>query len=202
MKLRFLAVVAGFVMATGAAQAQAPNEIQNQIGIYATPVFSHISNSISDPGTFAFLGPNTTSRVFSGFGLGAYDDLYHSGNLEAGPDLRWNILRGNGAQLNSVLFGAHVAYKPVKMPNLKPYFQVGIGLGSSKSATNPVHVSKLEYNVAAGVDYRFATHVDWRVIEIGYGSVETISTNAIDSAGPVSNSQLINFSTGLVFRFP
>jgi hypothetical protein len=200
MKLRFLAALAGVVMATGAAQAQ--NQVQNQIGVYITPIASHISNSMSDPGVFAFLGPNTTSRVFAGVGLGAYDDLYHSGNMEAGLDIRGNILRGNGAQLNTFLFGGRVAYKPVKMPNLKPYFQVGIGVGSSKSATNPVHLTKLEYNVAGGVDYRFATHVDWRVVEIGYGSVETISSNAIDSAGPVSNSKLVNFSTGLVFRFP
>jgi hypothetical protein len=193
MKLRFLAALAGFVMAAGVAQAQ--------IGIYTTPIFSRISNSAPDPGTFAFLGPNTTSRLFAGFGIGAYDDLYHSGNLEAGLDLRGNILRGNGAQLNSFLFGARAAYKSAERPNIKPYFQVGIGVGSSKAATNPVHISKLEYNVAAGLDYSFATHVDFRVIEIGYGSVQTISTNAIDQVGPVSNSQMVNFSTGLVFRF-
>jgi Outer membrane protein beta-barrel domain len=193
MKLRFLAAIAGFVMATGVAQAQ--------IGIYTTPIFSRISNSTPDSGVFAFLGPNTTSRVFAGFGLGAYDDLYHSGNLEAGLDLRGNILRGNGAQLNSLLFGGRVAYKSVQRPNVKPYFQAGIGVGSSKSATNPVHISKLEYNVAAGLDYSFASHVDFRVVEIGYGSVQTISTNAIDQVGAVSNSQLVTFSTGLVFRF-
>jgi opacity protein-like surface antigen len=202
MKLRFLAVAAGFVIATGAVQAQALNDVQNQFGIYATPVFSHISNSVADPGLFAFLGPNTTSRVFAGFGLGVYDDIYHSGSLEAGPDLRWNILRGDGAELNSVLFGGRVAYKPVKMPNLKPYFQAGVGLGSSKAATNPVHLNKLEYNVAAGVDYRFASHVDFRVIEIGYGAVQTISTGAIEQTGVTSTSKLVNFSTGLVFRFP
>jgi hypothetical protein len=193
MKLRFLAAIAGFVMATGVARAQ--------IGIYTTPIFSRISNSTPDSGVFAFLGPNTTSRVFAGFGLGAYDDLYHSGNLEAGLDLRGNILRGNGAQLNSLLFGGRVAYKSVQRPNIKPYFQVGIGVGSSKAATNPVHISKLEYNVAAGLDYSFASHVDFRVVEIGYGSVQTISTNAIDQVGAVSNSQLVTFSTGLVFRF-
>ena len=193
MKLRFLAAIAGFVMATGVAQAQ--------IGIYTTPIFSHISNSTPDPGVFAFLGPNTTSRVFAGFGVGAYDDLYHSGNLEAGLDVRGNILRGNGAQLNSILFGGRVAYKSPQRPNLKPYLQVGIGLGSSKAATNPVHLSKLEYDIAAGLDYSFATHVDFRVVEIGYGSVQTISTSAIDQVGTVSNSQLVTFSTGLVFRF-
>ena len=193
MKLPLLAAVAGLFLATGAAQAQ--------IGVYTTPIFSRISNSTPDTGTFAFLGPNTTSRVFAGFGLGAYDDLYHSGNLSAGLDLRGNILRGNGAQLNSLLFGGRVAYKSVERPNLKPYAQVGIGVGSSKAATNPVHLSKLEYNIAAGVDYSFATHVDFRVIEIGYGSVETISTGAIDQVGPTPSSQMVNFSTGLVFRF-
>jgi hypothetical protein len=202
MKLRFLAAIAGFAIATGVAQAQTPNEVPNQIGLYVTPVFSRISNSTPDPGIFAFLGPNTTSRVFSGFGLGAYDDLYHSGNLEAGIDLRGSFMRGNGATLNSFLFGGRVAYKSPERPNIKPYFQVGVGVGSSKAATNPVHINKLEYGVAAGVDYRFATHVDWRVIEVGYGSVQTVSTNAIDQVGPVSNSQLLNFSTGLVFRFP
>jgi opacity protein-like surface antigen len=193
MKLPLLAAVAGLVLATGAAQAQ--------IGVYTTPIFSRISNSLPDPGVFAFLGPNTTSRVFSGFGLGAYDDLYHSGNLSAGLDLRGNILRGNGAQLNSLLFGGRVAYKSPERPNFKPYAQIGIGVGSSKAATNPVHLSKLEYNVAAGLDYSFASHVDFRVIEIGYGSVQTISTGAIDQVGPTSNSQMVNFSTGLVFRF-
>ena len=193
MKLRFLAAIAGFVVATGVAQAQ--------IGVYATPVFSRISNSTPDSGPFAFLGANTTSRFFSGFGLGIYDDLYHSGNLEAGLDLRGSFLRGNGAGLNSLLFGARAAYKLEQHPNMKPYVQVGIGVGSSKSALNPVHISKLEYNVAAGLDYSFASHVDFRVIEVGYGSVQTISTSAIDQVGAVSNSQLVNFSTGLVFRF-
>jgi Outer membrane protein beta-barrel domain len=202
MKLRFLAVAAGLMMATGAAQAQAPNEVQNQFGIYATPVFSRISNSTPDSGVFSFLGPNTTSRLFAGFGLGVYDDLYHSGNIDAGLDMRGNFLRGNGAQLNSFLFSGRVAFKPVKVPNLRPYFQAGVGVGSSKAKTNPVHYNKLEYNVAAGIDYRFATHVDFRVIEIGYGSVQAISTNAIDQIGTTPNSQLVNFSTGLVFRFP
>jgi hypothetical protein len=193
MKLRFLAAIAGFAMAIGVAQAQ--------VGIYTTPIFSRISNSTPDPGIFAFLGPNTTSRVFYGFGLGAYDDLYHSGNLAAGLDIRGNILRGDGAQLNTFLFGGRVAYKSVERPNIKPYFQASVGVGSSKAATNPVHISKFEYNIAAGVDYAFASHVDFRVIEIGYGSVQTISTSAIDQIGPTSNSQLVNFSTGLVFRF-
>jgi hypothetical protein len=191
MKFRLLAAVVGFAMLTGVAQAQ--------IGIYATPIFSNISNSTVDNGVFAFLGPNTTSRLFKGFGFGAYDNLYHSGKIEAGPDIRFSILRGNGAQLNTFLVGGHVDYK-TRNPAIKPYGLLGIGVGNSKAATNSVHLTKFEYNIAGGVDYAFASHVDWRVLEIGYGSVQAISTGAIAATGSSSSSRMINFSTGLVFR--
>jgi Outer membrane protein beta-barrel domain len=194
MKFRLLAAVVGFAMVTGAAQAQ--------YGIYVTPIFTDVSTSTPDPGIFAFLGPTTTSRVFKGVGLGAYDDFYHSGKLEAGVDIRGNILRGDGAQLNTFLFGGRVAYKTSRNPAIKPYGQLSIGVGSSKAATNPVHLSKAEYNIAGGVDYAFASHVDWRVVEVGYGSVQTISTGAIAQTGETSTARLVNFSTGLVFRFP
>jgi hypothetical protein len=192
MKFRLLAAVVGFAMVTGAAQAQ--------VGVYITPIFTNISTSTADPGIFAFLGPNTTSRLFKGVGLGVYDDLYHSGNLEAGIDVRGTILRGDGAQLNSFLFGGRVAYK-MKNPAIRPYGQLSIGVGSSKAATNPVHLSKAQYNIAGGVDYSFASHIDWRVVEVGYGSVETVSTGAIANTGDTSSARMVNFSTGLVFRF-
>jgi hypothetical protein len=191
MKFRLLAALIGFALLTGAAQAQ--------IGIYVAPTFTNISNSTPDPGTFAFLGPNTTSRLFKGVSFGAYDDFYHSGKLDGGLDVRGGILRGDGAQLNSFLVGGRLAYK-MSNPAIKPYGQLSLGVGSSKAATNPVHFSKFEYNIAGGVDYGFSSHVDWRVIEIGYGSVETISTDAITAAGSPPNSRMINFSTGLVFR--
>jgi hypothetical protein len=193
MKFRLLAAVVGFAMVTGVAQAQ--------VGIYATPIFTNISNSTPDTGVFAFLGTNTTSRFFKGFGIGVYDDLYHSGKLGAGIDIRGNILRGNGAQLNTFMVGGRISYK-TSNPAIKPYGQFNVGVGSSKAATNSVHLSKLEYGIAGGVDYQFSSHVDWRVIEVGYGSVQTISTGAIAQTGNTSNSRMLNFSTGLVFRIP
>jgi hypothetical protein len=191
MKFRLLAAVAGFAMLTGAAQAQ--------IGVYVAPLFSNISNSTADPGIFAFLGPNTTSRLFKGVYVGGYDTLYHSGKIGAGIDVRGSILRGDGAQLNSFQLGGRVDYK-TSNPAIKPYGLLSIGVGSSKAATNTVHFSKFEYNIAGGVDYGFSSHVDWRVLEIGYGSVETISTAAISATGDTSSSRMINFSTGLVFH--
>jgi hypothetical protein len=89
----------------------------------------------------------------------------------------------------------------MKNPAIRPYGQASIGVGSSKAATNPVHLSKAEYNIAAGVDYSFASHIDWRVVEVGYGSVETVSTGAIANTGDTSTARMVNFSTGLVFRF-
>jgi hypothetical protein len=191
MKFRLLAAVVGIAMLTGAAQAQ--------VGIYVSPLFSHISNSTVDNGVFSFLGSNTTSRLFKGVGMGVYDNLYHSPKIEAGPDVRLNILRGDGAQLTSFLVGGHVSYK-TKNPAIKPYGLLGIGVGNSKAATNSLHISKFEYNIAGGVDYSFSSHVDWRVIEIGYGSVEAISTGLVSATGNTSSSRMINFSTGLVFR--
>jgi len=43
--------------------------------------------------------------------------------------------------------------------------------------------------------------VDWRVIEVGYGSVITMSSYLY---GPTSQpaAKLLNFSTGFVFRIP
>jgi hypothetical protein len=193
MKFRLLAAVVGFAMLTGVAKAQ--------IGIYVGPTFSNISNSTADPGIFAFLGANTTSRLFKGVGIGVYDDFYHSGKIEGGVDVRGGILRGDGAQLNSFLIGGRVAYK-MSNPSFRPYGQLSVGVGNSKAATSPVHFSKFEYNIAGGVDYSFSSHVDWRVVEVGYGSVQAISTGAISATGNTSSSRMINFSTGLVFRIP
>lgn len=193
MKLRLLAAVIGFAMATGAAHAQ--------IGLYATPIVSRISNSTPDTSVFAFLGTGSTSRIFEGFGIGVYDDFYHAPRFDAGLDVRGNIMRGAGAQLNNFLLGGRVAFKPVSFP-VKPYVELLGGVGGSKAAHNPLYVSKAEYNVSAGADYPLGKRVDWRVLEIGYGSVQTISSgieNGTSGALPPA-SKLINFSTGIVIR--
>ena len=191
MKLRFLAAIIGFAMATGAAHAQ--------IALYATPIVSRISNSTPDTSVFAFLGPGSTSRIFEGFGIGVYDDFYHAPRFDAGIDVRGNIMRGAGAQLNSFLLGARVAFKPVSFP-VKPYVELLGGVGGSKAAHNPLYVSKAQYSVSAGADYPLGKRVDWRVLEVGYSSVQTISSG-IENSGPLPpSSNLINLSTGIVIR--
>ncbi len=197
MNLRLLAAFAGMALATtGFAQTQH----LNQIGIYATPMASHISNSTADTGVFSFLGDGTKARFFEGFGVGVYDDLLHGEKFDAGVDARLNILRGAGAQLTSFLVGGRLVYKPANS-NIKPYVQVSGGVGNSKPAHNPLSSSKAEYAVAGGLDYRLGRYVDLRVAEIGYSSIETVSSNtARVGTTALPASQMINISTGIVFR--
>ena len=194
MKLRLLAALAGLAMATGAAQAQ--------IGIYLTPIATRISNSTSDSSVFAFLGQNNTSAYFEGFGVGAYDDLFHSGGLSAGVDVKANLLRGGGAQLNSFLLGARISYKPISLP-FRPYVAVNGGVGGTKAAHNPLYVSKPQYGAQVGLDYPLGKYVDFRVAEVGFSSLQTVSGETVNSGRPLPPaSNMITFGTGIVFRIP
>ena len=159
MKLRYLAPVVFLALTTVAAHAQS----DNHVGLYLNPVGIRVSNSAVDSGPFAFLGPNSTSQVFYGFDLGAYYDFFHSGNLDAGLDVRESDLHANNALLRSFLVGARVSAHPFTRP-FKPYF---------------------------------------RVAEIGYGSLTTVSSATVGSGGnlAIPAANLISFSTGLVFRF-
>jgi hypothetical protein len=45
--------------------------------------------------------------------------------------------------------------------------------------------------------------VDFRVIEVGYGSLKTVSSATVGAGGNIAipASTLLHFSSGLVFRF-
>jgi hypothetical protein len=200
MKLRLLAVVTGLAMAAGVAQAQ--TQTKQDIGIYLTPMAARISNSTPDSTVFAFLGPNATSAFFEGFGVGVYDDLLHASRFDVGLDARASLLRGGGAQLNSFLVGARVSFKPVSLP-FKPYFEVNGGVGGTKAAHNPLYVSQPQYGGQVGIDYPLGRLVDFRVVEVGYSSVQTVSSGTVNSGTPLPpSSGLITFGTGIVFRIP
>jgi hypothetical protein len=196
MKLRSIAAVAVLAFATVAAHAQ--------VGLYFNPVGIRVSNSNTDSGNFAFLGPNSTSRVFYGFDYGGYYDFLHShsGKLAAGFDVRESDLHANNALLRSFLVGARVSGKPFSRP-FKPYAQISFGLGTTKPPSNVVHISKFDYVLYGGVDYAMKKHVDWRVAEIGYGSVTTVSSADVGGGANlyIPASSQISFSSGLVFRF-
>jgi opacity protein-like surface antigen len=194
MKLRSIAAVAVLALATVAAHAQ--------VGLYLNPVAIRVSNSSADAGQFAFLGQNSTSQVFYGFDLGGYYDFFHSGPLSAGLDVRESDLHANNAMLRSFLVGARVSAKPFTRP-IKPYAQISVGVSTTKAPTSTVHISKFDYALYGGVDYTLQKHIDFRVLEIGYGSLTTVSSADVGGGGtltiPASNQ--VSFSSGLVFRF-
>lgn len=212
MKLLLLAAVAGLALSASAAQAQnqplaqpdtpsqSEYQTQNKVAIYLNPIFSRVSNP-ADTGVFAFLGPGTTSRIFSGFDLGGYDDFLHSPSSSIGVDLRGSFLRGNGAHLSSFLIGPRFVFKP--QSKLKPYVEAQIGVARSRAATNPRGLSSFQYGVLGGADYSFSSHVDFRVFEVGYSAAQTIGSGVFTGNGGsnILTSKMINFSTGLVFRF-
>ena len=201
MKLRYLATVVALVLTTVAARAQE----QGNVGLYLNPIAILATNSVADTDTattsFAFLGSGSTSQVFYGYDLGGYYDFFHSGKIAAGFDIRYSDLHANNAMLRNFLVGARVSATPFAKP-FRPYVQIGIGDGTTKAPQSTVHITKLDYGVFAGVDYPLGRHVDYRIFEIGYGSLSTVSTATAAAFGPnIPAAKLINFSSGLVFRF-
>jgi hypothetical protein len=195
MKLRYLATVVALALTTVALHAQ--------VGLYFNPIAIRVSNSVADTGPYAFLGQApSTSNVFYGYNLGGYYDFLHSGKLDTGFDVRFSDLHANNGMLRNFLVGLRVSGKPFSRP-FRPYLEAAIGEGVSKAPQATLHISKVDYAFFGGVDYRLAQHVEWRVAEIGYGALTTVSSATVGAGGNVAipPSKLVNFSTGLVFRF-
>jgi hypothetical protein len=197
MKLRFLVPAFALVLAATAAHAQ--------VGIYFNPVVSRISNSKADTGSFAFLGDGQTSQIFGGVDFGGYYEFAHTSKLDVSIDARDAIQHGNSASLNSFMVGARVAAKPLAF-HLKPYGQLSVGAGRTRAPLNSAHIEKLEYAIYGGVDKPLNKHVDWRVVEVSYGSLSTINSSTFGvptttTSTSFPSARLLGFSTGFVFRF-
>ena len=171
------------------------------VGLYVNPIGIGIRNSMADTGTFAFLGDNTTSRTFYGAAIGGYVNFFHAQKYDAGLDIRDVLVSANNARLNSFLVGGRIVAKPLA-EKFKPYVQLSVGVGSSKAPHSTVHISKFEYGIYGGLDYTLAKHVDFRAVELGYGSVSTINSGNFNGATTFPSSSLFSVSTGLVFRIP
>jgi hypothetical protein len=191
MKLRFLALFFAFAFATLTSHAQ--------IGLYVNPAITHISNSTPDTGPFAFLGDGSTSRTFWGANFGGYTDFFHGKSVDAGIDVRDSIVVANNAHLNSFLIGGRVVAKNIS-PSWRPYLQLSGGVGSSKSPYSTLHISRGQWGVYGGVDYKLSRHVDVRAVEVGYGTVSTISSDTVGGSSSIPVAHLLNVTAGLVFR--
>ncbi len=203
MKLRFLLPAAVLTLAVSAAPAQtASAPAANAVGLYLNPVAIRVSNSVNDTTTFSFLGAGNTSRLFWGVDYGAYYDFVHSGALTVGADLRASDLHANNASIKDLLVGVRVSGQAGQSA-WHPYAEAMIGGGWTKAPASAISVRKVQYRVYAGVDRPIAKHVDLRAIEIGYGTLQTISSATVGNGGNVAipASGMLSFSSGLVFRF-
>jgi hypothetical protein len=177
-----------------------PVSSQSQDGLYVNPIAVRVSNSQPDSGPFAFLGEGTTSRTFWGASIGGYYDHFHGKNVDVGFDLRDVYVGANNARLNDFLIGVRVVAKNLS-PSWRPYVQLSGGAGTTRAPHTSVRVSRGTYAVYAGADYKLGSHVDLRAIEVGYGSLATMSTAAIGNVtASYPSSNLLQVSAGLVFR--
>ena len=201
MKLRHLASAAVLLLAAAAAQAHAQS--QGNTGVYFNPMATHISNSQADNGTFSFLGANTTSRMFWGFQMGGYYDFFHAGPMAAGFTMRFSDEHAANAGIRNFQVGLRVAAPLSANNRIRPYAEVTVGDGSTKPEAATVRVSKAAYAVYGGVDYSLAKHIDFRAIEVGYGSLTTVSATTVGAGNGTTYpaSKLLSFSSGFVFRF-
>jgi hypothetical protein len=195
--LKNLRILVVALIVTGLAAAA-----RGQGALYVNPVAIRISNSTADPGLFSFLGPGSTSRIFYGVDFGGFYDVpnvFPAG--EIGIDVRDQILHANNASLNSFLVGPRIGIKPISA-RLHPYVEPFIGVGSTRAPNTAIKVNKAQYGVFAGADYDLGRRVSWRVIELGYSSLDTASGGTIGGTESIPSATLINFSTGLTFRLP
>ena len=192
MRLRY--VLAAMVLAAVAASARA------QVGVYINPVFTKISNNVPDTGPFAFLGEGSTSRNFGGLDFGAYYNISHGPGAKFGIDVRDTTVHSNNASLNIFSLAARAESAPL-VHGIRPYAEIAAGAATSKAQQSQIHTTRGYFGVFGGVDYPLTRHVDFRIVEIGYGGVTVQNSFIYGSPNPIGSSRMLQVSSGLVFRF-
>lgn len=192
MRLRY--VLAAVVLAAVAASARA------QLGVYVNPVFDKISNSVPDTGPFAFLGEGATSRNFGGVDFGAYYNFSHAPGAKFGIDVRDTTVHSNNASLNIFSLGARIESAPLTH-GLRPYAEIAAGAANSKAQQAQIHTTRGMFGIFGGIDYPLNRHVDFRIVELGFGGVTTQNSYIYGGPTQIGSSRMVQVSSGFVFRF-
>ena len=189
-----------------------------QFGVYGAVTLNDLSGIKSSPNavtTFSQNGvPTSVSYLnnldpLGGTG-GVFYDFKTYGRVRLGADVRGVITdgkrgaevqaQGSGVRIASALGGLRVVFH-TRYAFLKPYVEPAFGLGRSdfgllvNPVGKPAPVNALEYHVFAGVDLKALPVLDWRVVEIGYGGLDSFGTGA-------HNYPIKSVSTGIVLHFP
>jgi hypothetical protein len=117
-------------------------------------------------------------------------------------DLRGTDMHANNGWLKDLLVGVRVSGSGVH-GGWRPYAEGMFGAGFTKAPSSSIDKRKPEYRILAGLDHPIGRHVDLRAIEVGYGTLETISSYTVGngSSTVIPSSSILSFSSGLVFRF-
>ncbi len=185
---------------------------QAQFGAYASFTADRFSGLQSSPRTTAGVAYNSAVNPTGGT-FGAFYDFKTVGPFRLGADARFvHTTDTRGAQAGFVGGGTHIystlggvrasIHTPVKL--LVPYAQLSAGLARSdygivlgtdaSGRTKPQLVNNSEYHVYLGTDYNILPNISWRVVELGYGGIDSFGTYG-------HNYPIANISTGIVVRF-
>lgn len=168
-----------------------------QTSVYGTVTVDHVTG-IKCQGTTCGSNDGTINPV-GGMGGVSYD-LRSVGPVRLGVDVRASSVVGNKnaaiysnfprPRIYSVLGGVRASFK-TPLVQLKPYVEGLVGYGRSNFAATP-YASGLEFRGLAGVDLSLLPALDFRVVELGVGSLRnTGNSYSIES-----------ISTGVVFHLP
>ena len=177
MRLYLQGILLALMFSTAAASAQ--------VGIYGNFATVHLNG-----------GLNSWSY---GPGAGIYYDFVHLGPIRIGGDLRGNVLWGRDVNYWSGLGGVRLVVKPPILP-LRVFGLGSAGVGGVKAAGSLGNLpdsynNKFQWDVFGGTDFTVIPHVDWRVVEVGYGQMT--GTNG----GTASTSTgVFTLSSGIVLR--
>ncbi len=194
-----------------------------QLGVYGTVSVNRLSGQQSSP--FAPLNADPSSCQGTdapnckvndsvdplGGGVGVYYDFKTFGPIRLGADLRGTITnskqgaytfsRSTGTRIYSTLGGIRASFR-TPLPIIKPYIQGSVGLGRSDyglfvpdSTGKPTSHNNLQYECFAGVDLKLLPIMDFRVVEVGYGALNSFGTGS--HTYPIGT-----ISTGVVFHLP
>jgi hypothetical protein len=133
--------------------------------------------------------PNTNTWGYGG-AFGLYSDFYKLPFAKLGGDIRFQTTRpADSTTLFSTLLGPRLALHPKVVP-LNPYAEFLFGAGHFTYGNNSPSTTQFDWRVLGGLDKTLLPHLDWRVIEVSYGQLNTYN----------GHLRPVTLSTGIVLR--
>jgi hypothetical protein len=134
--------------------------------------------------------PNTNDWGYGG-GFGLYTDFQKIPFGKVGADIRFQFVRpASNTTLFSALVGPRLTLHPKVVP-LNPYVECIFGPGHFTYGNNAPSTTQFDWRVLGGLDKTVLPHLDWRVIEVSYGQLNTYN----------GRLRPVTLSTGVVLRF-